>query len=97
MLSFLKRYMSERGEKEGNRQGLSNMRDVLLQLHQWKETALPLVQAVAVRICGYCKMVLANPLRAEEASCLGMRNTNTDPTTSTEGFYTGINILVMEK
>lgn len=42
-------------------------------------------------------MVLANPLWAEEKSSPGVRNTHMDATTSTEGIYTGVNILIVEK
>lgn len=56
-----------------------------------------LLQAIALRIYSHCKMVLDNPLQAEEESCLAMRNARTDTATSTEVFYTDINILVIEK
>lgn len=58
---------------------------------------LPLAQAIAFRIYSYCKKVLANPLHTEEKSAPGVRNTHMGATTFTEGIYTGVNILVVEK
>lgn len=92
--------MSERGvclRKEGDGQGLSNMRCPPAAPSLEGNSVLPLAQAIALRIYSYCKMVLANPLWAEEENSPDRRNAHTDATTSTEGFYTGINILVIEK
>lgn len=59
--------------KEGDMQGLSSTTCAPAAASLEVNSALPLVQAIALRMYSYCKMVLANPLWAEEESSFGTR------------------------
>lgn len=70
MLSFLRGVCLW---KEGDMQGLSSTTCAPAAASLEVNSALPLAQAIALRMYSYCKMVLANPLWAEVESSFGTR------------------------